>query len=214
MPKPLTDYILLPHLQHAVDHLAGDAEIIRRIDHLLQLACGWRACGFPCPRPAGRSAAVRSSPPRGRCRRRRRAPCCGPSSAPSPIITASDMIRPLVMSRFSRIFFSLTCRPSTTKRVCASAPADSMKISGSAIHSISHGPVARSWSSTMRFQQRGDELLHHRGLRGDVDRRDRVALLRHGRGRAAALRGTARRLLPLRSASAASRRRRSCRRSR
>ena len=29
------------------------------------------------------------------------------------------------MSRFSRIFFSLTCRPLTRKRVCAKAPADS-----------------------------------------------------------------------------------------
>ena len=53
------------------------------------------------------------------------------------------------MPRFSAIFFSLTWMPSTTKRVCASAPADSMKISGSAIHSISHGPVERSWSSTI-----------------------------------------------------------------
>ena len=91
------------------------------------------------------------------------------------------------MSRFSRIFFSLTCRPSTRKRVCASAPAESMKISGNAIHSISHGPVERSWSSTIASRQRGDQLLHHRGLRGDVDRRNRIALLRHGRGRAAAL---------------------------
>ena len=34
-------------------------------------------------------------------------------------------------------------------RVCAKAPAARLKISGTAIHSISHGPVARSWSSTM-----------------------------------------------------------------
>ena len=46
-------------------------------------------------------------------------------------------------------FFSSTCRPSSTNSVCASAPAVRQKISGSTIHSISHGPVARSWSSTM-----------------------------------------------------------------
>ena len=35
-------------------------------------------------------------------------------------------------------------------------------------------------------EQRGDLLAHHRGERGDIDRGDRIALLRHGRGRAAA----------------------------
>jgi 3-carboxy-cis,cis-muconate cycloisomerase len=33
----------------------------------------------------------------------------------------------------------------------------------------------------LRFEQSGDELLHNCGLCGDVDRRDRVALLRHCR---------------------------------
>ena len=36
MPKAGPD-CLLPHLQHAIDHLAGDAEIIGRVHHLLQL---------------------------------------------------------------------------------------------------------------------------------------------------------------------------------
>src|SRR5665213_1541386 len=38
-----------------------------------------------------------------------------------------------------------------------------------------------------RFQERGGELLHHRGLCGDVNGRNRVAFLRHGGRRAAAL---------------------------
>ena len=33
--------------------------------------------------------------------------------------------------------------------VCFSAPAIRQKISGSTIHSISHGPVERSWSATI-----------------------------------------------------------------
>ena len=37
------------------------------------------------------------------------------------------------------------------------------------------------------LQQRGRVLAHHRGVGVDVERRDRVALLRHGARRAAAL---------------------------
>ena len=57
---------------------------------------------------------------------------------------ASDAINPPVRSRFFLIRSGSTSRPSTSDRVCASAPADSRKISGTAIHSISHGPVERS----------------------------------------------------------------------
>jgi len=59
--------------------------------------------------------------------------------------------QPRVMSRFGRIFLSSTCWPETMKRVCARAPAARLKISGTPIHSISHGPVARSpWSAAQR----------------------------------------------------------------
>ena len=42
-----------------------------------------------------------------------------------------------------------TSSPSTTDRACFSAPAMRQNASGSTIHSISHGPVDRSWSATM-----------------------------------------------------------------
>ena len=55
---------------------------------------------------------------------------------------------PLVRSRLARMRSASTSRPQTRSLVCASAPEVSRKISGSEIHSISHGPVERSWSAT------------------------------------------------------------------
>ena len=143
--------------------------------------------------------------PRGRCRRRGRARIRGRDSGPSPIITASDMTRPLVMSRLARIRSASTSRPSSTKRVCFSAPAVRQKVSGSTIHSISHGPVERSWSATIASISAAACWRTTEIARVDVARRDRIALLRHG---AATSRGPARRARRPRrprSASSASR---------
>ncbi len=66
------------------------------------------------------------------------------------------------------------------------APAVSTKLSGIAIHSACHGPVARSKSCTMASSIR--PACWRTALRGQHQlRRDRVALLRHGRGCAAPL---------------------------
>jgi class 3 adenylate cyclase len=69
---------------------------------------------------------------------------------PRPIITASLITRPLVMSMLRRIAAGSTSRPSHHRdAICFSAPAIRQKASGSTIHSISHGPVLRSWSATI-----------------------------------------------------------------
>jgi hypothetical protein len=68
---------------------------------------------------------------------------------PRPIITASLITRPWVMSMLRRMAAGSTSRPSSTARDCFSAPAIRQKASGSTIHSISHGPVLRSWSATI-----------------------------------------------------------------
>ena len=53
------------------------------------------------------------------------------------------------MSMLRRMRAASTSSPSTTARDCFSAPAIRQKACGSTIHSISHGPVERSWSATM-----------------------------------------------------------------
>ena len=59
------------------------------------------------------------------------------------------MTRPPVISMLRIIASASTCSPSSTKRDCFSAPAIRQNASGSTIHSISHGPVERSWSATI-----------------------------------------------------------------
>ena len=68
---------------------------------------------------------------------------------PRPIITASDITSPLVMSMLARMRVASTSRPLRTNLVCLSAPDMRQKISGSETHSISQGPVERSWSATI-----------------------------------------------------------------
>ena len=64
-------------------------------------------------------------------------------------MTASATISPCDSSRFARIRLSSTTSPSSMNFACAREPAVRMKLSGIAIHSTCHGPVARSKSGTM-----------------------------------------------------------------
>ena len=85
-----------------------------------------------------------------------------------------------------------TISPPSMKLAWCSAPAVSTKLSGIAIHSTCQGPVARSKSCTIASSIRPACWRTRLGGGEDQLARDRVALLRHGRGRAAALRRTAR----------------------
>jgi hypothetical protein len=60
---------------------------------------------------------------------------------PEPIITASDITRPLVISMARSICAASTSRPAKVNFVCFNAPDIKQKISVIATHSISHGPV-------------------------------------------------------------------------
>lgn len=60
-------------------------------------------------------------------------------------MTASVWVRPWVSWRLRVMASGWTSRPSAIVRACLSAPLARQKISGSAIYSISQGPVERSW---------------------------------------------------------------------
>ena len=134
-----------------------------------------------------------------------------PMWRPSPIITASDITRPLVRSMLARIFAASTSSPSRTKRVCFSAPAIRQNASGSDDPLDLPRPGRALVVGDHRVHQRRRMLAHHRDGRVDVARRDRIALLRHRAARAAAVRERLVHLRRPRSASSASRPSRSCR---
>ena len=139
---------LRPHRQHAVDHRAGLAEIIRRIAEFrergaVEVLGDLRVLGEQIDqRPAGGdhfaadvvdqimrvlAAEIGAEPHHHRLRN---------DEALGEIEIGAHLLL-------------VDLQAVEHETVCASAPAARQKISGSTIHSISHGPVARSWSSTM-----------------------------------------------------------------
>ena len=101
-------------------------------------------------------------------------------------MTASDTIKPFVMSRLARMRSASTWRPRQEPRPCEKAPLARTKISGKAIHSISQGPVERHGPLPAlpagRPRAGGQPRCTQR-----CNARDGIALLRHRAARTAAV---------------------------
>src|SRR6185295_5641638 len=97
-----------------------------------------------------------------------------PMYRPSPIITASDITRPFVKSILARMRAVSTSRPSSTNRVCFSAPA---------VRQDDPFDLPRSRRAFVigdhRVHQSGGVLANHGHRRMDVAGGTRIALLRH-----------------------------------
>ena len=145
--------------------------------------------GAASPRAASAIPPAASSPCRARRGRRRRR-CRGrlprPVCSASAIITASATIRPPVRSRLRRMRPASTISPSSRKRDWRSAPPVAMKASRDRRPFELPGAGGALVVGGQRVEHQAGLLAHDLGRRDDELAGDGVALLRHGRGGAAA----------------------------
>ncbi len=170
----------------AIDHVCGNAEIVRGVAQPADLGGRQMRASRWCSHRERRQASACRQSPSGRHHRRDRAPRSCRCAGPAPSSRLRRRSGHASRRGLSRIRASSTIRPSSMKRACASAPAGQHETfrqrdpfdvpgAGGALEVLHH-----------RVEHQAGLLAHGLGVGEQHLGGDRIALLRH-RARSAAM---------------------------